>query len=236
MQALHSSPAAFALCSADDAAERGRAEDQKWGGRSGASVFVPAVEDLVHWPGVGGRPVAPAPPMGRSIMDNTGCGRVAKPSKVRKILGYTPEVREVRQAEDEVNRMSSRLLDAMGISGIPSDLPAAAGPCDAVDPDFTTYYTVDHPWALWEADADDFDTAMENLRSRLPGLGWRITKDGPQHSMFRNPEIKAVHISSGHHVAIRALKKRSGDLKPQISVTLVSPCYKAPEGSDPSRA
>ncbi|WP_055500684.1 hypothetical protein [Streptomyces albus] len=174
--------------------------------------------------------------MGRSIMDNTGPGRVAKPAKVRKILGYTPEVREVWQAEDEVNRMSSRLLDAMGIPGTPSDLPAAAGPCDAVYPDFTTYYTVGHPWALWEADADDFDTAMENLRSRLPGLGWRITKDGPQHSMFRNPEIKAVHISSGYHVAIRALKKRSGDLKPQISVTLVSPCYKAPEGSDPSRS
>ncbi|WP_159393671.1 hypothetical protein [Streptomyces albus] len=109
--------------------------------------------------------------MGRSIMDNTGPGRVAKPAKVRKILGYTPEVREVRQAEDEVNRMSSRLLDAMGISGTPSDLPAAAGPCEAVDPDFTIYYTVDHPWALWEADADDFDTAMENLRSRLPCLG-----------------------------------------------------------------
>ncbi|MGP3974415.1 hypothetical protein ACTWQF_10485 [Streptomyces sp. 8N114] len=87
-------------------------------------------------------------------MFNTGPGRVAKPSKVRKILGYTPEVRAGRQAEDEVNRMSSRLVDAMGIHGTPSHIPAAAGPCDAIDPDFTTYYIVDHPWALWEADAD----------------------------------------------------------------------------------
>ncbi|NSC22444.1 hypothetical protein FM076_15135 [Streptomyces albus subsp. chlorinus] len=176
------------------------------------------------------------PLMGCSIMKRTGPGRVAKPSKVRRILGYTPEVREVRQAEDEVNRISSRLLDAMGIPGTPSDLPAAAGPCSAVDPDFTTYYIVDHPWALWRADADDFDTAMENLRSRLPGMGWHITKDGPQNSMFRNPEIIAVHTISGHHVAIEALKKRSGDLKPQISVTLVSPCYQAPEGTNLSRA
>ncbi|MDJ1132117.1 hypothetical protein [Streptomyces iconiensis] len=169
-------------------------------------------------------------------MDNTGRGRVAKPSKVRKMLGYTPEVREVSEAEDEVNRMSSRLLDAMGIPGTLTDLPAAAGPCDAVDPDFTTYYTVDHPWALGKADVGNFDTAMENLRSRLPGMGWRITKDGPMNSVARNPEIKAVHTTSGHHVAIRALKQRSGDLKPQISVTLISPCYQAPEGTDLSRA
>ncbi|MFE9384105.1 hypothetical protein ACFYMO_12905 [Streptomyces sp. NPDC007025] len=67
-------------------------------------------------------------------------------------------------------------------------------------------------------------------------MGWRITKDGPQNSMARNPEIKAVHTTSGHRVAIEALKKRSGDLKPQISITLVSPCYEAPEGSDPSRS
>lgn len=169
-------------------------------------------------------------------MKKTGSGRVAKPSKVRRLCGYTPEVREVRRAEDEANQISSRLLDAMGIPGTPSTLPAAAGPCSAVDPDFTTYYTVDHPWALWEADADDFDTAMENLRSRLPGMGWRITKDGPQNSMARNLEIVAVHTASGHRVAIESLKTRSGDLKPQISVTLISPCYKAPEGSDPFRA
>ncbi|WP_326808066.1 hypothetical protein OHB04_21735 [Streptomyces sp. NBC_01775] len=169
-------------------------------------------------------------------MDKSDLKRVAKPSKVRRILGYTPEVREVSQAEDEVNRMSSRLVDAMGIPGTPSHIPAAAGPCDAIDPDFTTYYRVDHPWALWRADADDFDTAMENLRSRLPEMGWRITKDGPMNSMARNPEIMAVHTTSGNRVAIRALKTRSGDLKPQIDVTLVSPCYQAPEGTDLSRA
>jgi hypothetical protein len=172
----------------------------------------------------------------RSIMDNSDLKRVAKPSKVRKILGYTPEVREVRQAKDEVNRMSSRLVNAMGIPGTPSDLPAAAGPYSAVDPDFTTYYIVDHPWALWDADADDFDTAMDNLRSRLPEMGWRITKDGPMNSMARNPEIKAVHTTSRHHVVIEALKTRSGKLKPQIEVTLVSPCYQAPEGTNLSRA
>ncbi|WP_326689373.1 hypothetical protein OIE63_20900 [Streptomyces sp. NBC_01795] len=176
------------------------------------------------------------PLRGCSTMKNTGPGRVAKPSKVRKMLGYTPEVRKVSQAEDEVNRMSSRLVDAMGIPGAPSHIPAAAGPCSAIDPDFTTYYIVDHPWALWRADADDFDTAMENLRSRLPEMGWRITKDGPMNSMARNPEITAVHTASGHRVAIEALKTRSGDLKPQIDVTLVSPCYQAPEGTDLSRA
>ncbi|MBQ1159457.1 hypothetical protein KBZ21_15250 [Streptomyces sp. A73] len=171
-----------------------------------------------------------------SIMFNTGRGRVAKPSKVRRRLGYTPEVCPVRQAEDEVNRMSSHLVDAMGIPGTPSHLPAAAIPCSGIDPDLTTYYRVDHPWALWEADADDFDTAMDNLRTRLPGMGWRITKDGPMNSRARNPEIMAVHTASGRHVAIEALKTRSGNLKPQIDVTLVSPCYQAPEGTDLSRA
>ncbi|MFE0766154.1 hypothetical protein [Streptomyces smyrnaeus] len=77
---------------------------------------------------------------------------------------------------------------------------------------------------------------MDNLRTRLPGMGWRITKDGPMNSRARNPEIKAVHTTSRHHVAIRALKTRSGDLKPQMDVTLVSPCYQAPEGTDLSRA
>ncbi|UNZ15729.1 hypothetical protein [Streptomyces sp. 891-h] len=56
------------------------------------------------------------------------------------------------------------------------------------------------------------------------------------NSSARNPEIKAVHTTSGHHVAIEALKTRSGNLKPQISVTLVSPCYQAPEGTGLPRA
>lgn len=176
------------------------------------------------------------PLRGCSSMFNTGRGRVAKPWKVRWRLGYTPEVRAVRQAEDEVNRMSSHLVDAMGIHGTPSHIPAAAIPCSGIDPDFTTYYRVDHPCALWEAGADGFDTAMDNLRTRLPGMGWRITKDGPMNSRARNPEIKAVHTTARHHMAIRALKTRSGNLKPQIDVTLVSPCYQAPEGTDLSRA
>ncbi|ARZ66198.1 hypothetical protein SMD11_0532 [Streptomyces albireticuli] len=148
-------------------------------------------------------------------------------------LGYEPEVRAVKPAEEEVNAISSQLLDWMGAKGAVTASGAMAGTCDAVDPDFKTHYAVNHPWSLYDLKSGTFEEAMRNLREMLPKNGWEITRDGETDSQARNPEIVAVNRKTHHSVTIEWARNRTGGkLKPLISVHVDSRCYKAPKGTD----
>ncbi|WP_329195626.1 hypothetical protein [Streptomyces sp. NBC_01435] len=151
-------------------------------------------------------------------------------------LGYKPQVREVEAAEQEVNDISSRLLDAMNVKGKTGGSGAMIGQCEAVDPDMEKYYTVAHPWSIYDLEEGTFEAAMQNLRDQLPKMGWKITKDGETKSIAKNPEIVAVDTKSHHTVTIEWAKNRSGDLKQLISIDVGSRCYRAPEGTDLSTA
>lgn len=171
---------------------------------------------------------------------NTGSGAGAssddkiahEQSEARDKLGYEPEVRAVAPAEEEVSKISSRVLEWMALQGKVSEPGAAAGSCDAVDPEFSKYYTVNHPWSVYDVQKGSFAKAMENLREELPRNGWKITKDGKMKTKAGNPEIVAVHPKTHHTLAVQWLKNRSGDLKEMISVDVDSRCYLAPKGTD----
>ncbi|MFF5676202.1 hypothetical protein ACFY8S_39980 [Streptomyces hygroscopicus] len=147
-------------------------------------------------------------------------------------LGYKPEVRAVEDAKQEVNAISSNLLDWMGVEGKVTESGAAVSVCEAIDPDLTKYYTIHHPWSVYKLSKGTFETAMRNVRERLPKHGWEITQEGETKSRARNPEIVAVNRRTHHWVQIEWAKERSGDLEELISVDVDSRCYRAPKGAE----
>ncbi|MFD0446646.1 MULTISPECIES: hypothetical protein [Streptomyces violaceusniger group] len=147
-------------------------------------------------------------------------------------LGYKPEVRAVQETKQEVNAISSSLLDWMGVKGKVTESGAAVSVCEAIDPDLTKYYTIHHPWSVYKLSDGTFETAMQNLRERLPKHGWDITKDGETKSQARNPELVAVNRRTHHWVQIEWARERSGNLDELISVDVDSRCYRAPKGAD----
>nr|BFD84879.1 hypothetical protein StreXyl84_42800 [Streptomyces sp. Xyl84] len=161
----------------------------------------------------------------------TGCASVESKSDEEK-LGYKPQEQVVQTSKDEVNDISSRLLDWMGVKGKVTESSAAVNTCDAVDPDMEKYYSIHHPWSVYDLKSGTFRQAMDNLRKELPAHGWRITKDGETESIARNPEIIAVNEKTHHAVTIEWAKKRSGNLKQIITVDVNSRCYRAPAGTN----
>ncbi|MFF2061341.1 hypothetical protein ACFVWZ_05970 [Streptomyces sp. NPDC058200] len=147
-------------------------------------------------------------------------------------LDYKPEVRAVAPAKEEVNKISSSLIDWMSIKGKVSGPGAGVSVCEAVDPDLKTHYTIYHPWSIYDLNKGTFAEAMQSLREQLPKHGWDITKDGETKSRAKNPEIVAVNPTSHHTVQIEWARERSGDLKELISISITSRCYRAPEGTD----
>ncbi|MFJ2114787.1 MULTISPECIES: hypothetical protein [unclassified Streptomyces] len=147
-------------------------------------------------------------------------------------LGYKPEVRKIQAAKQEVNDISSRLLDWMRIEGKTTEVGAGVNVCEAVDPDLERYYTIRHPWSVYDLRKGTFEEAMQNLREQLPRNGWKIIKDDVTNSSAQNPEISAVNSESHHVISIEWARKRSGGLKQIISVDIDSRCYRAPKGTD----
>ncbi|MGW7262899.1 hypothetical protein [Streptomyces sp. NPDC054842] len=146
-------------------------------------------------------------------------------------LGYRPQEQEIQTSKDQAGDISSRLLDWMGVKGKVTEPGAAVNTCEAVDPDMKRFYSIHHPWSVYDLEAGTFQQAMDNLRTELPAHGWKITKDGVTKSVARNPEIVAVNEKTHHTVAIEWAKERSGNLKQIITVEVNSRCYRAPEGT-----
>lgn len=146
-------------------------------------------------------------------------------------LGYEPEVRDIQSAKDDVNHISSQLLDWMNIKGKVSQTGAAADICEEIDPDMKKYYVIYHPWSIYDLKKGTFEGAMQNLRSQLPRHGWKITKDGKENTKDADPVITAVNTRTHHQIYIVWERSSSGS-KPLINVSVNSRCYKAPKGTN----
>ncbi|MGY0024002.1 hypothetical protein ACVHNB_34175 [Streptomyces sp. YJ-C3] len=162
----------------------------------------------------------------------TGCSSVKSDEEK---LGYKPETMAIEPAVKKANDISSRLLDIMKVKGKVTEPSADVNLCESIDPDMKKYYSINHPWSIYDLKSGTFEQAMQNLREELPKQGWEITKDGETESIARNPEIVATDKKTHHVVSIEWAKERSGNLKQLINVNLNSRCYRAPEGTDISR-
>ncbi|MES9524013.1 hypothetical protein [Streptomyces capoamus] len=128
-------------------------------------------------------------------------------------------------AADTVEKISSGIYDLIGVKGETSDNRAGVEGC--TDKDSDTYFKIVHPWSFYPASPGDLDTAMRHLKERLPEHGWKIVEYGPDTSKNRNIVLIADNDAQKAGVHIAKMPKRE---RPKLSLTVVSGCYKVPEG------
>ncbi|MEU2063150.1 hypothetical protein [Streptomyces sp. NPDC013455] len=132
-----------------------------------------------------------------------------------------------RDASDAMERVSSGIYDLIGVKGEASDTRPGVQTCPGKDRD--TYFQIFHPWSFYPASAADLDSAMENLREGLPKHGWKIVEYGPDTSPNKNIVLIADNDEKKAGVHIAKMPKRE---RPKLSLTVVSGCYKVPDGQE----
>ncbi|RLV08992.1 hypothetical protein CTZ27_09750 [Streptomyces griseocarneus] len=78
---------------------------------------------------------------------------------------------------------------------------------------------------------ETLEQGMENLRTKLPGAGWKILKDGKSESADQDPEILAEN-KQDRYAAHFTWVKGKPDGQSMITVSVVSACFQAPAGTD----
>ncbi|MFE9135164.1 hypothetical protein [Streptomyces sp. NPDC007355] len=146
-------------------------------------------------------------------------------------LGYTPTTSEVEQARTRTKEISSEIFDMIGLpQGRTTPGGASASTC-AEDPEHL--FRIRHPWSVYDVSEAELKQGFERLRQALPAKGWKIVSYGPNNSKARSLELTADFEKE--HFAVNAeLWVGSTDPKKKnlIGVTVVSGCFRAPEGTD----
>jgi hypothetical protein len=146
-------------------------------------------------------------------------------------LSYTPTVKSVDNARSQARDLASELLRMADIQGEVSDPGPGVSSCHT-DPDMeNNLYIIRAGWSIYDRPVRTLEEGMSNLRSELTQQGWEITEDGEvnnaarsQHILFENHEVEyAVDIEL----------YPGGDGQPQLSATMVSACFRTPEGESP---
>ncbi|WP_225825149.1 hypothetical protein [Streptomyces naphthomycinicus] len=151
----------------------------------------------------------------------TGCSMTDKESDDVTQVGTSTS----SDAADALEAVSSGIYDLIGVKGEASHGRAGVEECP--DHDRDTHFKVFHPWSFYPASASDLDEAMQNLKERLPKHGWKIVEYGPDTSKNKNIVLVADNDQEKAGVHIAKMTKRE---RPKLSLTLVSGCYKVPEG------
>ncbi|MEV0281617.1 hypothetical protein AB0I22_35245 [Streptomyces sp. NPDC050610] len=155
---------------------------------------------------------------------STGCSQVQEEK-----LNYKPVERDVDTAKKETKAVSSQLLDMMGIKGKVTQGGPGVSSCE--DDDAQDLYLLRHPWSLYEVPDETLEKGMANLRKQLPEHGWKILKDGKANSKDQDPEILAENKKLQHAAHITWNRQTTTE-KPMIHISVVSACFRAPEGTD----
>jgi hypothetical protein len=78
----------------------------------------------------------------------------------------------------------------------------------------------------------DIDEAMERLKTELPKHGWKIVEYGPDTS--KNKNINLTADNDEKKVGVNIVKRSKND-PPKLDLTVVSGCYKVPDGEEVER-
>ncbi len=128
-------------------------------------------------------------------------------------------------AADETEKVSSELYDMIGVKGRASDSRPGVTECSGRDRE--KYFQIFHPWSFYPALASELDKAMAQLRANLPKRGWKIVEYGPDTSKNKNINLTADNDQKKFSVNIVQMAKND---PPKLSLTVVSGCYKIPDG------
>ena len=133
-------------------------------------------------------------------------------------------------AADTMEKVSSEIYDLLGVKGKASE--SLPGVMDCSGKDTKKYFRIFHPWSFMPASASDLDKAMERLKGELPKRGWVIVEYGPNTS--KNKSITLIADNDQKKVSVKVTNMAKSD-PPTLSLTLVSGCYKVPDGKKVER-
>ncbi|PSK72369.1 hypothetical protein C6W96_12140 [Streptomyces sp. CS149] len=133
-------------------------------------------------------------------------------------------VRTSSEVQDEVEKVSSSILEILSLKAKITEAGAMISPCKEGT------YRAHHPWGLSGPSAKELGDAMGRLRSQLSKKGWKIVKDGPDGSQVKSPQIVADSTDGKFSVDARFHDRRSDD-PAQLEVTVQSACFRPKTGS-----
>ncbi|MEU1227355.1 hypothetical protein [Streptomyces sp. NPDC005828] len=146
-------------------------------------------------------------------------------------LGYTPTTLAVEDARTRTKELSSEIFDLIGLpQGKTTPGGAGASRCKE-DPEHL--FSVRHPWSLYDVSEDELKQGFERLHQALPAKGWKIVSYGPNNSKAKSLELTAD--KANEHFAVNAelwVGSKDPKKKNLIGITVVSGCFRAPEGTD----
>lgn len=162
---------------------------------------------------------------------STGC------AKDMDDLGYTPTTLGVEEARKKTMAVSSQIFDLIGIkNGKATETGAGVSPCKE-DPDHL--FSSRHPWGIDGVSDEELTQGFARLKERLPRHGWKIVQYGPNNSAAKTLELTADSEKERYSVNAELLVANdsakdhpSATEKSSILVTVVSGCFRAPEGTD----
>ncbi|MEW2049773.1 hypothetical protein [Streptomyces sp. NPDC005476] len=135
-----------------------------------------------------------------------------------------------RDASDAMEKLSSTIYDLIDVKGKGSD--SRPGVLDCSGKDTKTYFRIFHPWSFYPASASDLSDAMERLKTELPKNGWKIVEYGPDTSKNKNINLTADNDTKKASINIVQMAKND---PPKLSLTVISGCYKVPDGQEVER-
>ncbi|WP_344395198.1 hypothetical protein [Streptomyces vastus] len=133
-------------------------------------------------------------------------------------------------AADETEEVSSEIYDLIGIEGKASETGAGVTECSGKERE--KYFQIFHPWSFTPASAGQLDGVMERLKDELPKHGWKVVEYGPDTSKNKNINLTADNDKKKASVNITYLSKQN---PPRLRLTVVSGCYKIPDGEEIER-
>ncbi|MFD5343351.1 hypothetical protein [Streptomyces anulatus] len=138
--------------------------------------------------------------------------------------GADAPVRASSEVQDEVEKVSSSILEILSLKAKMTEAGAMISPCEG------GVVRAHHPWGIYGPPAEKLEGAMERLRGQLPKKGWKIVKDGPDDSQGKSPQIVADSADGEFSVDARFHGRQSDD-PAQLEVTVQSACFRPEAGS-----
>lgn len=140
---------------------------------------------------------------------------------------------DVDKARDKAKAASSEIYDMIGIhKGKATERGPAVSLCDE---DSEHLYKTRHPWSVYGVSEDELKAGFQRLREELPKKGWKIVDYGPANSEAKSPSLTADSEKdrfSVNAVLMVSTPSNPHEKEPLLSVTVVSGCWRAPEGTD----
>ncbi|WP_139140841.1 hypothetical protein [Streptomyces oceani] len=143
------------------------------------------------------------------------------------------ETRSVKSVDSETKSVSSDVLDIISLKGKTTDVGPGTGSCDINGESTEGTFMVRHPWSISGSTVLELEDAMQRLHINLPQHGWKVSRYGNNTSKNASLELTADHEEKKFSLNI-VLIENSGNSSqlPILAVTVVSDCYKIPEGEE----